>query len=126
MELIEEINLANGLKLQIIDLSRCIAADTVKVEILFQTKIALRESYFGSTGDYSCVKDIFGDELTYEYRHERSFVHCKNQDAVRSELIDTFKNNSFQYLSAENFSRKLSLSRLRDIKNNPYKYRKQI
>jgi hypothetical protein len=126
MELIEEIDLANGLKLQIMDLSRSIAADTVKIEILFQTKIALLESYFADAGDYCRVRNAFGDELTYESRHERSFVRERSQDSVRAELINTFKNNSLQYLSAENFSRKLSLSKLRDIKNNPYKYRKQI
>jgi len=39
MKLIEEINLANGLKLKIFDLSRPVAADTFKVEIFFSNKI---------------------------------------------------------------------------------------
>ena len=39
MKLIEEINLANGLKLKIFDLPRPVAADTFKVEISFQNLI---------------------------------------------------------------------------------------
>ena len=56
MNLIEEINLANGLKLKILDLSRLVAADTFKVEISFQTKVDLKESYFASHQDYAQVK----------------------------------------------------------------------
>ncbi|MBN1470546.1 MAG: hypothetical protein JW925_02105, partial [Syntrophaceae bacterium] len=63
MKLIEEIKLKNGLDLKIFDLSRAIAADTVKVEISFQTKISLQESYFTNTEDYAQVKNIMGDEL---------------------------------------------------------------
>ena len=44
MKLIEEIYLANGLQLNIFDLSRPIAANTVKVEISVQSKIDLKES----------------------------------------------------------------------------------
>jgi hypothetical protein len=122
MKLIEEIKLANGLKLKIFDLSRPIAADTVKVEISFQTKIDLKESYFAAPQDYAQVKNIMSDELTYERKMVRSFVSDKDQDSVREDLISTFKKNSLNYLSSVNFPQKLALSMLKDIKNNPYKY----
>lgn len=122
MDLIEEIMLPNGLKLNIFDLSREIAADTVKVEIAFKTEIDLKESFFLNKPDYQQVKDIFGNKLAYEYKMERAFVKKKKAAAVRRELIDTFKNNSLNYLGVENFAGKLALSMLRDIKNNPYKY----
>ena len=126
MKLIEEINLANGLKLKIFDLSRPIAANTVKVEIFFQTKINLKESYFAAPQDYAQVKNIMGDELTYERKMVRSFVYDKDQDSVREDLINTFKKNSLNYLASVNFPRKLALSMLKDIKNNPYKYHPHI
>jgi hypothetical protein len=126
MKLIEEINLANGLKLKIFDLSRPIAANTVKVEIFFQTKIILKESYFADSQDYAQVKNILGDELAYEHKRERAFVYEKDQDSVRDDLINTFKNNSLDYLAAVNFPQKLALSMLKDIKNNPYKYHPHI
>jgi len=63
MKLIEEIKLNNGLNLKIFDLSRSIAADTVKVEISIQTNVSLEESFFTSPEDYILVKNIMGDEL---------------------------------------------------------------
>ena len=122
MKFIEEINLANGLKLKIFDLSRPIAADTFKVEISFQTKIDLKESYFAAPQDYAQVNNIMGDELAYERKMVRSFVYDKDQDSVREDLINTFKKNSLNYLASVNFPQKLALSILKDIKNNPYKY----
>ena len=126
MNLIEEIDLANGLKLKIFDLSRPVAADTFKVEIYFQIKVDLKESYFASPQDYAQVKNIMGDELTYENKRVRSFVYEKDQDSVREDLINTFKNNSLDYVASVNFPQKLALSMLKDIKNNPYKYHPHI
>ncbi|OGP88963.1 MAG: hypothetical protein A2031_02500 [Deltaproteobacteria bacterium RBG_19FT_COMBO_43_11] len=124
MSKIEEIYLANGLKLNVFDLSRQITDDTVKVVISIQIEIDLKESYFSCLKDYNCVKSIFGDKLTYEHKIERSFIFLKNQESVREELINIFKSNSLNYLASVNFPLNLALSRLKDIKNNPYKYNK--
>jgi len=126
MELLEEIKLSNGLTLQIFDLSRAIAADTAKVELSMQIKINLEASFFADTSDYDQVRNIFGDELTYTHKAERMIVSKKNENVVREELINTFKNNLLNYLSAANFSQKLALSMLRDIKKDPYKYNPHI
>jgi hypothetical protein len=126
MELLEQIKLDNGLKLEIFDLSRSIAADTVKVELSMQIKINLNRSYFADAGDYDSVKNIFGEELTYEHKTERTIVTKGNEDTVREELINTFKNNLLKYLSVDNFSQKLTLAMARDIKKNPYKYHPHI
>ena len=126
MELLEEIRLSNGLTLQIFDLSRAIATKTVKVELSMQIKINLEASFFADTSDYDQVKNIFGEELTYRHKAERIIVPKENEDAVRKELLNTFKNNLLGYLSAANFSQKLALSMLRDIKENPYKYNLHI
>lgn len=123
MKLIEEIKLKNGLELKIFDLSRSIAKDTVKVEISFQTNVSLEESFFTNTEDYVLVKNIMGDKLSYEHTLERTFVSKNNEDSTRNELIGTFKNNSLEYISATNFAQKMALSKLREIKNNPHKYR---
>ncbi|MEI6610361.1 MAG: hypothetical protein WCO53_11540 [Deltaproteobacteria bacterium] len=126
MELLEEIKLSNGLTLKIFDLSRSIATATVKVELSMQIKINLETSFFADTSDYDQVKNIFGEELTYRHKAERIIVPKENEDAVRKELLNTFKNNLLGYLSAANFSQKLALSMLRDIKENPYKYNPHI
>ena len=126
MELIEQIKLSNGLTLEIFDLSRAIAAKTVKVELSMQIKINLEKSYFATADDYDQVRNIFGEELAYDHKTERTIVTKENEDAVREELINTFKNNLLNYLSAANFSQKLALAMLRDIKKNPYKYHPHI
>jgi hypothetical protein len=123
MELIESINLPNGLILAISDSSRRIAADTMKVEVSFQVKVAVLESFFASSDDYLQLKNIFGNELTYEHKMERSFVNDKDEASVRTGLLDTFKNNSLGYLSSPNFAKKMALSLLKDIKLNPFKYK---
>jgi len=126
MELLEEIKLSNGLTLKIFDLSRAIATNTVKVELSMQIKINMETSFFTDTSDYDQVKNIFGEELTYTHKAERIIVPKENEDAVRKELLNTFKNNLLGYLSAANFSQKLALSMLRDIKKDPYKYHPHI
>ncbi len=52
MKLLEEIILPNGLKLIISDVSRPIAADTVKIEVDFKIDIDLKESFFENEADY--------------------------------------------------------------------------
>lgn len=123
MELIEAINLPNGLKITVTDSSRRIAADTIKVELTFQVKVEVMESFFASSDDYLKVKDTLGNELTYEHKMERSFVYDKDEESVRAALLDTFKNNSLNYLSSPNFAKKMALSQLKDIRLNPFKYR---
>lgn len=122
MQLIEEIDLPNGLKLNLYDLSREIAADTVKVEITARTVVRLHQSFFANPPDYETVRNIFGEEISYEYRMERTFVTKENRDAVLGELISTFKKNSLHYLGTPDFAVRLAASKLREIKNNPYKY----
>ena len=122
MKLIEQINLNNGLVLNIYDFSRPIAADTSKVGICIETEITLKELYFSTFEDYLQVKNIFGEKIRFEYRKERSFIDIKQENDVRDELLTTFKNNSLNYIASPNFPKNLALSKLRDIKNNPYKY----
>ena len=126
MKLLEEIKLSNGLTLKIFDLSRAIAAKTVKVELSMQIKINMEKSYFADADDYDQIKNIFGEELTYDHKAERIIVPKENEDAVREELINTFKNNLLNYISSANFAQKLALAMLRDIKKNPYKYHPHI
>lgn len=124
MELIETLNLQNGLVLSIYDLSRRIASDTVKVELSFRMKVKVLDSFFAAPDDHLQLTRIFGDELTYEHKMERTFVPDTEETSTRAELLETFKNNSLHYLSSPNFARKMALSLLRDIKLNPFKYQK--
>ncbi len=122
MNLIEEINLPNGLKLTITDLSRRIAADTIKIELVCQMKVGLSESFFASREDYQTVVNVFGPVMTYEHKMERTFVRYKEEASVREELLTTFKQNKMNYLASTNFAKKMAISTLREIKLNPFKH----
>ncbi|HPC86281.1 MAG TPA: hypothetical protein P5238_05965 [Smithellaceae bacterium] len=124
MKRIETIHLPNGLILTINDRSRRIAADTVKVELSFQMKVKVDPSFFASPDDHRQLTDVFGDELTYEHKLERTFVAEAEESATRADLLETFKKNSLGYLSKPDFSKRMALSLLRDIRRNPFKYRK--
>ncbi|HOG12492.1 MAG TPA: hypothetical protein PLR47_05800, partial [Smithellaceae bacterium] len=91
MKRIETIHLPNGLMLTINDLSRRIAADTVKVELSFQMKVKVEPSFFASPDDHRQLTGIFGDELTYEHKLERTFVAEAEKSATRADLLETFK-----------------------------------
>jgi hypothetical protein len=124
MKRIETIHLPNGLVLTINDLSRRIAANTVKVELSFQMKVKVEPSFFASPDDHRQLTGIFGDELTYEHKLEKPFVAEAEESATRANLQETFKNNSLDYLSKPGFAKKMALSVLKDIRQNPFKYRK--
>ena len=53
---------------------------------------------------------------------ERTFVTETEEASTRTELLETFKSNSLNYLASPNFARKMALSLVRDIKLNPFKY----
>ena len=125
MSVIEEIDLPNGLKLIITDLSRRIATDTQKIELAARMKVDVSESFFSSQEDYQTLVKFFGKELTYEHKMERTFVNDNEETLVRTELLVTFKENTLNYLASPNFAKKMALSTLRDIKLNPFKYQQK-
>lgn len=126
MHVIEEIDLPNGLKLIITDLSRRIASDTRKIELSARMKVMVSASFFSSHEDYQTLVKFFGEELTYEHKMERTFVNDKDETDVRAELLCSFKENTLNYLSSPNFAKKMALSTLRDIKLNPFKYQPKV
>lgn len=123
MKLIEEIPLANGLKVEVWDKSISIAADTIKVELLIRCKVELKPSDFTKPEHFELVKKVLGPEFFFEYKKERSFVNNKNKDVVFQELLDAFKKDSLPYLSKPIFPRNFALSKYWDIEKNRYKYR---
>jgi hypothetical protein len=68
MRLVEEIPLANGLKVEVWDKSISIAADTTKVELLIRSKVELRSSYFTKPEHFELVRKVLGPEIFFEYK----------------------------------------------------------
>jgi hypothetical protein len=123
MRLIETIPLQNGLTVEVRDASRLIAADTTKVELLFQVAVPLNPEDWACLAHYEIVRKIFGDAPRFEYRAGRSFVRSEAIEAVSRELRDAFRRDSLAYLSRPDFPRRFALSKYREIKTHPYQYR---
>lgn len=124
MKCLDKIMLTNGLTVEILDLSRAIAEDTTKVELLFRMEIKLDESYFAQKEQWEMTRRIFGDSVFFENRIERTFVDNSDQDKVRRALIDSFKSDSLPYLSHADFARRFALAKYADIVKRPHKYQR--
>lgn len=122
MQLYEQTPLPNGLVLNVLDLSRPIAADTMKVALLIRIAVTLKPEYFTEMAHFRRTRDIFGLEIPFEYRLERSFVSNEEKDLVFKHLLDAFKQDTLPYLSSDKFPCRFALSRYREILTHPYKY----
>ena len=122
MKLVEEIPLANGLKVEVWDNSVSIAADTIKVELLIRSKLELKSSYFIKPEHFELVRRVYGPEIFFEHRKERPFVESNKKDVIFQELLEAFKKNTIPYLSKPIFPRNFALSKYWDIEKNRHKY----
>jgi hypothetical protein len=123
MKLFEQIPMPNGLTAEVYDLSRPIAADTTKVEMIIKIRVELLPEHFAETAPFSRTRAVFGPEIFFEYRMGQSFVSNKEKDTVFRILLETFKQDSLPYLSNPKFPARFALSKYREILQNPYKYR---
>jgi hypothetical protein len=124
--LIEEITLPNGLVMNIWDASRVIAADTTSVILIVTIQMELRADYFLEADHYKLTTSVFGKEMPYEYRKERTFVKTGHAESVFQELRETFKTDALPYLSRATFPEQFARSKHREIISNPYRYREYL
>jgi len=125
MKLHEQIQLPNGLTVEVHDLSRLIAANTVKVEMIIRIPVALRPDDFADPSRFEQTRAVFGEEIVFEHRLERSFVTSEQKDDVFRTLLSTFKQASLPYLASLKFRTRFAESKYREILQNPYKYRQR-
>lgn len=124
--LVEEIALPNGLVMNIWDASRVIAEDTTSVILIVTIRMELRPDYFLEADHFKLTTSVFGQEMLYEYKKERTFVKNEEVESVFQELLETFKTDALPYLSRDNFPQQFARSRHREIINNPYRYRQYL
>ena len=126
MKHVENLSLPNGLSMDVWDVSRQIAADTVKVELIIKMAVAFESSYFDEEDQYLKTRRVFGPVGNYEYRKERTFVHNAETETVFRNLLDDFKKDALPYLAKDEFPRKFSQSKYREILQNWYKYKDRL
>ena len=126
MKHIEKIVLPTGLSLNVWDASRRIATDTTKVELVIKMNVPFAADHFDAEDHYLKTRRVFGLEDTYEYRKERTFVATTEKDRVFAELLADFKRDALPYLAKEDFPRRFSQSKYREIIRNWYKYKDRL
>ena len=122
MRLVEEIQMTNGLVAEIWDQSRTIAVDTTKVTLLVRIKVILRPDFFPDPEQFRITTEVFGPEVSYEFKKERTFVPKAETWYVFKIFTDEFKRDLLPYLSKEKFPACFARSKYLDIQKNPYKY----
>jgi len=122
MTLFEQIRLPNGLVAEIWDGSRMIAADTTTVVVVVKILVALKEEYFKDPAAYQKTANVFGSEIIYEYRNERTFVHVGEREALFREFLENFKKDVLPYVSKEHFPKRFALSKYQEIVKDPWKH----
>ncbi|MEA1970240.1 MAG: hypothetical protein U9N37_01300, partial [Thermodesulfobacteriota bacterium] len=126
MNLVKKIDLPNNLVLQVWDKSRAIASDTTKVELRIVIDVAVKEEYFSDPAHFQQVVAVFGQEISYEYTKERTFVSTPDSKRVFDELLEDFRKDSLPYISRTDFPACFAMSKLRDIRQHPYRYDKGV
>lgn len=119
----ERINLPNGLTAEVHDRSRSIAADTFRVEMVIRVPVPLCPGDFADAAHYERTRAVFGDEIVYEHRMERSFVAGAQREEVFRSLLAAFRQVSLPYLSAPGFRSRFAASKHREILRDPYRFR---
>ncbi len=122
MKLEEKIDLPNGLIMEIWDDSRPVADDTIRVTLIIRIPVEVRPEYFPQLQQYEDARKVFGAEVVFEYKKERSFIHSETRQSTFAELLDAFKRNSLSYIMKPNFPSRFVFSRYRDFLKNPRKY----
>lgn len=118
--LLESVVLDNGQHLEIIDQSRNIARDTWLVSLVFRIKIEINKKIFDkiTSASEDKIKDVLGNWVVYEARHERNFINEHLKDQVLKDMRDSFLNTNIKYLSHDDFSHKYILKKYHEKTKN--------
>jgi len=122
MGLVKAIPLSNHLVVEIWDHSRAIATDTTKVELSIKINVAVNKEYFDNPKHFDIVLRVFGQEISYEYKKERTFVDRNDKEKVFNELLNDFTKSTLPYIEKPEFPSRFVLSKLRDIQKRPHRY----
>ncbi len=108
-QLVEEIQLPNGLKVEFYDCSRRVAGDRWYVGLLAKIPIEIREEDFqGFPDPEELCKEFLeqrGRVIHFEMRKERNFIDEKEKDEVFKTLLERQKAHTLSYIGHKEFAR---------------------
>jgi hypothetical protein len=112
-ELINTLDLENGLQLNLYEGSRKLAGDRWLVSLIIRMDVsvteALKKNGRESTESIDEIKGMLGDSVMFEKKREKIFIDKTEKETVFKELCDMFLNSSLNYLSKEIFPKQYIL-----------------
>ncbi|WDP92082.1 MAG: hypothetical protein HUN04_21105 [Desulfobacter sp.] len=114
----KRIELKNNHTLDIFDDSRKIGADAYVVIMTAKMEIPVVKSLFadGQLDDetFGDVLETLGSPIVYQYKVERNMIMAHEKDEVLENLVNTFLENTGQYVAKPQFPEKLVLKEYRE------------
>ncbi len=116
-QLIQKIELENGLVLEFYDGSRKIAGDRYRVTLIANIRISVRsidlKEDFPGVEPQALLRAL-GETVTFEKKMERNFIDAGKKDACLNALRDSFLSGTRSYLSHPEFARKFIFKTYRE------------
>jgi hypothetical protein len=114
-KLIRTEKLANGLKLELLDLSRPLAGDRWAVAVVARAAVPVTAQSAGAAADsWTAVRDLLGLEVVYEKKMGRSFVDGAEKDAVVAAIVASFCQQVLPYIARPLFVPRFISQRYRE------------
>lgn len=119
MELIEKIDLPNGLVLELYDCSRLVAGDRWFVKLLVRAPVKVTHEAFAHLPDGEALYHEFietrGDIVLFDKKLERTFIDQTEKDHILSHLVEKFKEDVLAYMGHPDFAHGLIKVHIKDF-----------
>lgn len=114
----KKIELENNHCLEIFDDSRKIGADAYVVIMTAKMEIPVVQELFTiehiAKDTFDDILETLGSPIVYQYKVERNMIMDHEKDEIFEGLVDTFLDNTGQYVAKPSFPEKLVLKEYRE------------
>lgn len=113
-KLIRSEKLANGLTLELLDLSRPVAGDRWAVSVVARAAVPVTaQTADGAAERWTEVRDLLGPEVVYEKKITRNFIDGAEKDALVAAMADSFCDQAAPYIARPLFAARFVRQRYR-------------
>lgn len=116
--LIKIIDLENGLKLKLFDVSRKLIGDRWFVSLIARIEMPINDLLLKKDGfpllNVDEVRKALGEKLLFEQKREKIFIDDKEKDKVMKGMQDLFLSSSLSYFSHPDFPQKYILKKFNE------------